>query len=144
MPLKLTIPLPAEWINLNQRLHWAQRAKLTKAWRTMAHIQARQQRLPKKLGRVSIVATVHKATARKYDVHNLIPTAKAVIDGLVDYGLIVDDSNEFLVGPDMRAGDKGTPRIELLIIPEFSGFSGRIEAGPEVLKHHPDPDPTID
>lgn len=119
VPIELSIPLPADWINLNQRLHWAQRAKLTKAWRTMAHIQARQQGLPKRLGRVSIVATVHKATARKYDVHNLVPTAKAVVDGLVDYGLIADDSNEFLVGPDMRAGEKGVPRLELLIVAEL-------------------------
>lgn len=116
-PITLSIPAPADWINLNQRLHWAQRAKLTKAWRNVAHIQARQQGLPKGLGRVSIVATVHKATGRKYDVHNLIPTAKAVIDGLVDYGLIVDDSNEFLVGPDMRAGEKGLVRLVLVIAP---------------------------
>ena len=28
------------------------------------------------------------------------------MDGLVDAGLLPDDSNEYVVGPDMRAGEK--------------------------------------
>lgn len=34
------------------------------------------------------------------------PTAKAIVDGLVDAGVIPDDSNEWVTGPDMRAGEK--------------------------------------
>lgn len=115
MPLTLTIPTPADWINLNQRHHWAKKAKLTKAWRNAAHLHARSVGLPQGLGKVRVVATIHKATNRQYDAHNLIPTVKAVIDGLVDYGLIPDDTNTHLVGPDMRAGAKGAPRLEITI-----------------------------
>lgn len=112
---EMFIPMAAEWINLNQRLHWAPKAKRTRSWRMAGHIYARQANLPRGLGRVQITAHVMKSTARQYDAHNLIPTAKAVIDGLVDYGLIEDDTNQFLTGPDMRQGGKGIPGIRLEI-----------------------------
>lgn len=112
---QLTIPAPCEWVNANQRGHWAKRARLTKTWRTAARLWARKAGLPTGLVKVHVVATVHKATNRSYDAHNLNLTAKACIDGLVDYGLIPDDSNAYLVGPDMRAGAKGQPRLVLTI-----------------------------
>lgn len=118
----LEIPAPADWINANQRLHWATRADLTRAWRSAALIYARQARLPH-LERAHITATVHKANKRPYDAHNLVLTAKACIDGLVTgkgkikgYGLLPDDSNEHLTGPDMRAGEpREVPALVLTI-----------------------------
>jgi hypothetical protein len=64
---------------------------------------------------VHIVAHVIKPTNRAYDAHNLLPTLKAAIDGLVDYGLIPDDTNAHLIGPDLRQGGKGDPAIVLTI-----------------------------
>ena len=118
----LEIPAPADWISENDRLYWAQRAKLVRAWRNAALIYARQARLPK-LERAHITATVHKGNRRAYDAHNLMPTAKACIDGLVTgkgkikgYGLLPDDSNAHLTGPDMRAGEvRDTPALVLTI-----------------------------
>jgi crossover junction endodeoxyribonuclease RusA len=114
-PWTLEVPAPADWISLNDRGHWATRARLTKAWRHSAHMYARLAALPKGLGRVHITAAVIKSTARAYDAHNLNPTAKAVIDGLVDYGLTVDDANAYVVGPDMREGGKGRAGLLLTI-----------------------------
>jgi crossover junction endodeoxyribonuclease RusA len=114
-PLTLTVPAPCQWINLNQRLHWAKRAKLTKSWRLAARVRAQQAGLPKGLPRVRVTATIHKGNNRAYDAHNLVPTVKAAIDGLVDYGLIPEDTNQHLVGPDMREGAGGPPRLELTI-----------------------------
>jgi crossover junction endodeoxyribonuclease RusA len=111
----LTIPAPCQFINLNSRTHWAPKAKQTKAWRTAAYVAASNAKLPKGLSRVHIVAHVVKPTSRAYDVHNLLPTLKAAIDGLVDYGLIQDDSNEYLVGPDLRQGGKGESAIVITI-----------------------------
>jgi hypothetical protein len=31
-------------------------------------------------------------------------SAKAAVDGLVDAGVLTDDSDEYLTGPDMRPG----------------------------------------
>ena len=116
-PITLTVPAPTEFINLNQRLHWAKKAKLTKTWRTLTRIHAQNAGLPKGLPRVHVTATIHKPHGRAFDAHNYVPTLKAAIDGLVDYGLVPDDTNAHLVGPDMRQGAKGPARIELTITP---------------------------
>ena len=107
------IPAPRDrrgklaWINANHRLHWAVKAQITKDWRTLANAAARAARLPTGLTKAHIIVHVHKTTDRSYDVHNLYGTAKAAIDGLVsDYGLLPDDSNAYLTGPDMRHGEK--------------------------------------
>ena len=95
------------WINANSRHHWAVKAEMTRDWRTMAKLAATNARLPKGLTKAHITCTVHKTNNRSYDVGNLAPTAKAIVDGLVsDYHLLPDDSNQFLTGPDMRPGTK--------------------------------------
>lgn len=114
-PWTVTIPAVVDWLNLNQRMHWAQKAKLTKAWRTQADLRATIADLPKGLERVHITAHIIKSTSRQYDVHNLMPTLKACVDGLVDYGLILDDTNEHLTGPDLRQGGKGEPGVIITI-----------------------------
>jgi len=113
--LQLFVPAPAAWINANDRMHWRPKARLTKAWRMAAHIHARVNGLPQGMCRVQVTAYVMKPTARAYDAHNLMPTAKAVMDGLVDYGLIPDDTNAHLVGPDIREGGKGAPGLRIVI-----------------------------
>lgn len=111
----ITVPAIVPFLNLNQRMHWAQKAKITKAWRARAGLHATLANLPKDLQRVHIVAHVTKPTNRQYDVHNLMPTLKACVDGLVDYGLIPDDTNKHLTGPDLRQGGKGVAGVTITI-----------------------------
>lgn len=111
----LTVASELPMLNLNQRHHWAKKAQLTKHWRTLTLTCAMAADLPRNLSRVHIVAHVIKPTNRAYDAHNLLPTLKAAIDGLVDYGLIPDDTNAHLIGPDLRQGGKGDPAIVLTI-----------------------------
>lgn len=98
----------ANWLNANKigSMHWAPRAELIKNWRNLAHLKARQHRLPKGLHRVMIQAYIHKTNNQKYDAHNLMPTLKPIVDGLVDYGLIPDDDNTHLLGPLIEPGEK--------------------------------------
>jgi len=104
--MRLVLRQDNDWINANHRYgHWAQKAKLTKAWREQAETAAILHS-GYFVGRVRIVVTVHKTTNRRYDVGNLAPTAKAIVDGLVSAGVLVDDSNEYVEGPDLRAGEK--------------------------------------
>lgn len=119
-----TMPMPDKFINSNDRLHWAKKAKLTKAWREAAHWYAKAAGLPKGLRRVHVLVEIHKSTTRKYDAGNLAPTAKAVVDGLVDYGLVVDDDNAHLTGPDIRPGAIG-PLGLTITITELSELSER-------------------
>lgn len=116
-PEAFTLELPklAGWLNANVKRHWAPNAKLVKAWRHGAHIYARQAKLPKGLQHVRIDAYVWKNSRRQYDPHNLMPTLKPVIDGLVDYGLIPDDNTTYLAGPFIHHGGYGTEKLVLVI-----------------------------
>lgn len=102
----LEIPADTIWINSNYRNGWRRHANLVKWWRQTAHWAAKAAKLPTGLDRVHIEATFAFRDNRRRDVHNLMPTVKAVVDGLVDYGLIPDDSTTFLLGPDLRVGEK--------------------------------------
>ena len=114
----LTIQSELPMLNLNQRMHWAKKAQLTKHWRALTMVNAMAADLPRNLDRIHITAHVTKPTNRQYDVHNLMPTLKACVDGLVDYGLIPDDTNKYLTGPDLRQGGKGKPGITITITQE--------------------------
>lgn len=112
----LSIPAPAKWLNANDRTHWAPKAKLTRTWRQAANVYARQARLPKGLLEVRIEAVIHKSTGNRYDAGNLYPTLKAVVDGLIDYGLCADDDNDHLAGPFITAGPReSVSRVEVTI-----------------------------
>ncbi|MEV7472247.1 hypothetical protein AB0N33_00855 [Pseudarthrobacter oxydans] len=101
------------FINSNSRDHRHQVAKMTKAWRETA--AQRATGIPTFEGRVHIVAHIYKPRAGRYDTNNLAPTTKAIVDGLVDAGLLLDDSTKFVVGPDHRHGGVGNAEIVLEI-----------------------------
>lgn len=109
----LDIPAPCAWLNSNQRLHRMQAAKLTKQWRE-AGARAAEDIHPFD-GQVHITAHVWKDRNGRYDVLNLWPSLKATIDGIVDAGTLKDDDWKHVIGPDMRHGGKGTPRLVLTI-----------------------------
>ncbi|GAA2608331.1 hypothetical protein GCM10010399_43960 [Dactylosporangium fulvum] len=100
----LQIPAPADWLSANGRTHARNLAVVVKAWRDAARVYAIQAKLPKGLARVHVLARCHFTMTRTRDAGNRYPTAKACIDGLIDYGLADDDNDSFLVGPDMRSG----------------------------------------
>ena len=118
-PITLHIPQLYQWMNANEmrRWHWSKRHRLTKAWRNDTAALARTARLPK-LQRAHILVHIHKTTNRRYDPANLNPTIKAIVDGLIDYGLLPDDDALHLDGPDLRAGEKrDKPGLTLTITP---------------------------
>ena len=98
-----------KFINSNQRLHRMQVANMTKQWRELASLAARNHEpldTP-----VRIVATFFKTRGGRYDPNNLWPTVKACVDGFVDAGILVDDDHKHVIGPDMRHGGIGPQRI---------------------------------
>lgn len=118
LPAPLDKKLKPQWLNANVSMHWAPKAKITKTWRKLGYYIARQAKAPKNLQRVMIRAEVHKTNNQRYDAHNLMPTLKPIVDGLVDYGLIPDDHNDHLLGPIIEPGEKRTRAgITLVITP---------------------------
>lgn len=108
---------PAKHMNMNDRMHWGKRNKLTEAWRQAswgAALAARpgapsRRRLPwpgRTLVEVSIPCRVH-------DPHNLAPTMKAIIDGLTDAGLWPDDNSRHVLTAEPLVVGGSTVRVVL-------------------------------
>jgi crossover junction endodeoxyribonuclease RusA len=118
----LVIPAPAPFINLNDRTHFHAKAALTKKWREATAWAALQARLPRIDQPVTIDAAVCKANRVKFDAHNLLPTVKAAIDGLVKHpkfggaDVLADDDNDHVTALTIRqGGHDGRARLILTI-----------------------------
>ena len=101
--------LPRETLNANQRMHWAAKARLTASIRARATIAYRQAGSPQ-MGRAHCTVHVSYPDRRTRDIHNWMPTVKASLDGFIlpargVRGLLPDDSDDYLTGPDLRVGD---------------------------------------
>ena len=103
----LTFSAPAELLTLNKRHHWRTRAKLTRKWRELAAVVARVGRVPTLRQARIEVAFIHP-TNRRRDAHNLYPTYKAIVDGLVDAKVLPDDDDAHLVSHTIRNEHDGT------------------------------------
>ena len=121
----ITVPAPvglnrngkrtALWLTANARRKWWAKAPLVRQWRALGRKAATEAALPP-LDRVEIKAYVHRARGGRFDPSNWADTAKAVLDGIVDARVIEDDSHEYVIGPDMRAGEpRDTPCLVLTI-----------------------------
>jgi Holliday junction resolvase RusA-like endonuclease len=114
----ITVPKIGKYMSANDRPNrWAKAAQ-TKEWRGAAYVAACEEipllglRWPSGLrSPVRITATVHIADKRRREVSNLFPTFKACIDGFVDAGVLADDSDAHVIGPDPRRAYDGPPRI---------------------------------
>ena len=87
-------------ISLNDRLHHMAKAKLTAAMRLEAAEAA--HRIPD-LGRCEVTLTWYVTDKRRRDNENPVASLKAWCDGIVDAGVVADDTEEFMV--------KNMPRI---------------------------------
>lgn len=91
------------FLSANARVHDQVRAAVVRAWRAdtvgidaLANVPHMQ--------RIRVITAYHKRTANRYDPANLYPVGKAIVDALVDVGIVVDDDHEHVVGPDPRHG----------------------------------------
>jgi len=107
----ITVPKIGKYMSANDRPNrWAKAAQ-TKMWREAAYFALKAEGFYKLNPPVRITATVHIADKRRREVSNLFPTFKACIDGFVDAGILADDSDAHVIGPDPRRGYDKTPRI---------------------------------
>jgi hypothetical protein len=90
-------------------------ANLTKTWRRAGHAAVHPDWEPF-TGTVHITAFITKKRGGRYDPNNLWPTIKAIVDGIVDAGLLHDDDHVHVIGPDMRHGGTGEPSVLMQIV----------------------------
>lgn len=115
---------PRPPLTLNDRpSSWHSRAAITKRMRNEAGFRAIAARLPQ-LPRIRVSLTWWVKDHRKRDGgENLAPTLKALIDGLVDAGVVPDDDQGHVTrGPSVIHYEKDcTPRIVLRVEPVAPG-----------------------
>lgn len=105
--LTLGVTPGAKLLTANQRGNWRKWAPWTKYWRLMSATHAtnriRAGAWPR-LERAHITITIDWPDKRRRDPTNWANTGKALVDGLVDAGLLPDDDTKHVIGPDMRSG----------------------------------------
>lgn len=94
-------------ITANDKMHWGVRARLTKQLRQWGYLLGREGEGVARLGLTHARVEVEFAypDRRRRDRSNLAPTVKALMDGLIDAGLLPDDADRFLDGPHTVIAD---------------------------------------
>lgn len=96
---ELVIKVPEnEWMSANDRMHWRERATRTKRLRRRGYFEARRNGLLP-MRRTFVTVSVQYASSGRADPANAYPTVKALVDGLVDFGVLTDDDSKHL--PEM-------------------------------------------
>jgi crossover junction endodeoxyribonuclease RusA len=110
----------AWWLSANDRRHWADKGKRTKALREMGRLNAIAAELPE-LSTTHVAAFIGYPRNGRADPANAAPTVKALIDGMVDAGVWPDDDSVHVIGPTFLRGDKappGTHTVRLVLTPQ--------------------------
>lgn len=120
-----TIEIPGRPATLNRERkgssHWTQTREETRAVREAAFWLVKEAKIPR-LDRVAITVTPFLRDGRTQDVGACFPTAKAVIDSLVDAKVLADDGPKYVVSllflaPICRAG-RDALRVRVLDVSE--------------------------
>lgn len=82
-------------INRERSLHKMARAETVKVWRIAGRFEAQAARIPR-LGAVSIIAKPFQHKSVLGDAGNHLPSIKAIVDGLVDAGVLEGDGPEYV------------------------------------------------
>lgn len=103
-----TLDLPDQpYITANSRAHWSKRSACAAGWRDATALLARQAKVPE-LGRVYVTLTMVAKDRRRRDADNLVSgVLKHCLDGLVDAGVIPDDTPEHVDGSLPRIVHQG-------------------------------------
>ncbi len=115
-PRILTIELPPclPLLNANDRRHYRSRSKITEQLRSEAYKAAKAVPfLP--FSRVRVRCIFRAPDNRRRDVSNLYPSFKAILDGLVDAGVMKDDHDGIVREFAIVRGENLPKRPQLII-----------------------------
>lgn len=110
----LTLDWTSPPLTENQRLNRWEKARRVKDTRLVTALWGRRIRGAE---RVEVTLTWFVADARKRDEDNVVPTLKALCDGLVDAGVVADDTRRYMVKnmPAIVVDRSVRPHMELLV-----------------------------
>lgn len=93
MILEIPVPLAKNPLSLNGRMHWRTKAGHTKQWRGYAALRAMHV---KPMRACDVTLTWYVTDHRRRDEDNLYLLIKALCDGIVDAGVVPDDTAEYM------------------------------------------------
>ena len=119
----ITVTIPrATWLHANQKLHWAEEARRKRTLRRMGYVAARELDAEPIEQTVHVAAFIGYLTGGRADPANAGPAVKPLIDGLVDFGLLVDDDSTHVLGPtflrDPKSTEPGHYTVRLVLTPQ--------------------------
>ena len=92
---RIDLPWSTPPLSLNDRGHWAPRARAIKDVRETGRLLAKAAQL-EPCERIRVELHYQPRVRRGRDNENLVATAKPLIDGLTDAGVIPDDTDEYV------------------------------------------------
>lgn len=113
----IRLPWTTPPLTANQRHgHWAKKAAIVRTVRGTSCVLARQHRIPSAAA-IRVTLTYHPRRDGRRDAENLVDTLKALCDGLVDAGIVPDDTPDLMVKdmPHIAPPDPADPRLTLTV-----------------------------
>lgn len=101
-------------INEERKLHYMERARRVKEWRETFYWLAKEAKIPPCTA-ITIEAFPIQQRGKLGDVLNNYPAAKAAIDGIVDAGVVPDDSPEYVRAITLHAPTRGENALRVVI-----------------------------
>lgn len=114
MPWMLTYAQKPITVNAERKGNRWDRATHTKEWREAFTWIARKERIPK-MKWVKVTVQPYQKRGRLQDVAACLPSAKAAIDGLVDAGILPDDSGEYVRMVTFLPCVRGEDQLTLIV-----------------------------
>lgn len=97
-------------VSSNDRLHWRAKAKKVADLREIGRREARAEGMQPAIGPVDVIVTIYWPDKRRRDAPNLWDTVKPLIDGIVDAGILRDDSDQYIARTIFQAGIERSQR----------------------------------
>lgn len=96
MNLIIDLPYDKPPLSMNDRQHWAIKARITAGVRRSTKRLAKAAQAPTGLEHAAVTLHYRPRDNRRRDTDNLVPVLKACCDGLVDHGLTTDDTPDLM------------------------------------------------
>jgi hypothetical protein len=117
------VPDTLDLINSNNRSHWAVNYRKARDLRLYGQSAAQRLKIPT-LSQASVTVVVHPGVrTKKFDPSNWAPTAKALMDGMTDARVWVDDDSKHVVAVTYIAGTRRRKTAVELRVVDVSGRS---------------------
>jgi hypothetical protein len=106
---------PCALLSANRSLHWSKRSVIVRDWRLAARHDAKGTPA---FERAKITVEIMQKAAVLADAGNYYPTVKACVDGLVDAGVLPNDTPSHVLGVELRPPTKAPKgsRRDLVIL----------------------------